>query len=187
MTGILQQAQNKLRTGLFIFGLVTLLAGIAILVWPGKTAVIVTGIFAVYTIIAGVVYFAAGIFSAGMGFGARIWRLVLGALFVVAGVVAFSNLAAFSAAFFVMMAVLIGITWIYEGVLTFMNLGAAGSKGWAIAFGIMSVAAGLIIVVSSFGSLGGAVGAASMLWWAIGVAGVIYGIAEMISAIVMGD
>lgn len=186
MTDILQQAESKARTGLFIFGLITLLAGVAIMVWPGKTAVIVTGIFAVYTIIAGVVYFGVGIFSAGMGFGARIWRLVLGALFVIAGVVAFSNLETFSAAFFVFMAIMIGITWIYEGIATFANLGAAGSKAWAIVFAIMSVVAGLIIVVSSFTSLGGAVGAAGILWWAIGVAGVVYGFAEMIAAVVMG-
>lgn len=184
MTDIFQQATSKARTGLFIFGLITLLAGVAILVWPGKTAEIVTGIFAVYTIIAGTVYFGAGIFSEGLGFGARIWRLILGALFVVAGVVALSNLAAFSAAFFVIMAIMIGATWIYEGVLTFSNLSDSASKGWGILFGILSIVAGGIIVIGSFTSAGGAAASAVMLWWAIGMAAVIYGFAEMIAAVV---
>lgn len=186
MTDIIQQAASKARTGLFAFGLITTLAGIAILVWPGKTAMVVTAIFAVYTIIAGVVYFGTGIFSAGLGWGARIWRMVLGALFVVAGIVALSSLQAFAVFFFMFMAIMIGITWIYEGIVTFSSLGSAGSKGWAIVFGTLSILAGLMIVVGSFGSGVGAASSAVILWWAIGFSAIIYGVAEMIAAIFAG-
>ena len=182
MTNILQQVEGKARTGLFIFGLLTLLAGIAILVWPGKTAEVVTAIFAVYTIVAGVAYFATGIVTFGMGFGARIWRIILGALFIVAGIVALSNLAVFSAFFFIFMAIMIGITWIYEGIITFTSLEESASKGWAITFAILSILAGLMVVVSTFGTGSGAF----ILWWAIGAAGVIYGFAEMVAAIALG-
>ncbi len=156
-----------------IFGLLSLAAGIAIMVWPMKTAMIVTGIFAVYVIVAGLVYVGAGLFSAGMGFGARLWRILLGVLFVASGIIALGSLQSTSAFFFVFIAIMIGVTWIYEGILAFATLGSASSKGGAVFYGIVSILAGLVLL---FTPMWGAVA----LWWVIGLSAIVYGIVEII-------
>lgn len=174
-TDIIAQAQNKLKVAMGVFGLVTLAAGIAILVWPTKTAMIVTGIFAVYVIVAGLAYVGAGFFSSGMGFGARLWRILLGALFVVAGIVALGSLQTTSAFFFVFMSIMIGVTWIYEGFLAFATMSSSSSKGWSVFFGIISIVAGFVLIFSPI------VGAVS-LWWAIGIVAVVYGIVQIVQS-----
>lgn len=177
-TDFIQQARGKVRTAMGIFGLITLVAGIVILVWPLKTAMIVTGIFAVYVIVAGIVYVGAGLFTEGMAFGARFWRIILGVLFVVSGIIGLSSLQATTAAFFVIMAILIGITWIYEGFIAFAALGSATSKGWTVFYAIVSILAGLTILFSPL------LGTIS-LWWLIGLMGVIYGIVEIVESFTM--
>lgn len=161
-----------------VFGLVSLAVGIVILVWPMKTAMIVTGIFAVYVIVAGIVYVGAGLFTQGMAFGARFWRIILGILFVVSGVIGLASLQSTAAAFFVIMAILVGITWIYEGFVAFASLGSAGSKGWTIFYAIVSILAGLTIVFSPLL-------ATVSLWWLIGLMAVVYGIIEIVESFTM--
>ncbi len=170
----IERTRNKLRVAMGIFGLITLAAGIAILLWPMKTAMIVTGIFAVYVIVAGIVYVGASFFSRGMAFGSRFWRLIVGALFVASGIIALTSLQATSAFFFVFMAIMIGVTWIYEGFVAFASLGSSGSKGWTVFYAIVSILAGLTVVFAPVYS-------SFTLWWLVGIAGVIYGIVEIIN------
>ena len=170
---IIQQAGEKLRMAMGVFGLLSLAAGIAIIVWPTKTAMIVTGIFAVYVIVAGLVYVGAGFFSQGMAFGARIWRVLLGALFVISGVVALTSLKSTAAFFFVFMAIMIGVTWIYEGFVAFARLGQSASKGWTAFYAVVSILAGLVIVFSPIYST-------IALWWVIGLSAIVYGIVQII-------
>ena len=69
-----------------------LIVGILILVWPLKTAIVVTAMIAVYAIITGIVYVGLAIFSKTLGGWSRVGHAVLGVLFVIAGIVAFFNL-----------------------------------------------------------------------------------------------
>lgn len=140
---------------------------------------VVTAIFAIYAVIAGLAYLGIGIFSGNLGFGARFWRIAAGVLVAGAGIIALTNLQSTSAFFFIFMAVLIGVTWIYEGFVTIATMRRAPSKGWALFFGIISIIAGLTLV---FASLPGAF----VLWWAIGLSAIIYGIAQIIMAFRIG-
>ena len=56
-------AVNGIRTALGLSGAIALIVGILILVWPGRTAIVVTAIIAVYAVIGGLVYAGLGIFS----------------------------------------------------------------------------------------------------------------------------
>ena len=87
-------AVNGIRTALGLGGVIALIVGILILVWPGRTAMVVAAIIAVYAIVGGLVYAGLGIFSKTMGGWARIGHIVLGILFVVAGIIALTNLGA---------------------------------------------------------------------------------------------
>lgn len=161
-----------------VFGLVALAAGIVVLVWPMQSAKVLTGIFAVYVIVAGIVYVAAGLFTRGISFGARFWRVVLGALLVAAGVIGLSTLATTAAAFLVIMTILVGITWIYEGFVAFATLGSSGAKGWTVFYAIVSILAGLTILFTPLF-------AAVSLWWLIGVMAVVFGIIQIVQAFTM--
>lgn len=168
-------AINGVRTALGIGGVLALIVGILILVWPGKTAVVVTAMIAIYAIAGGLVYAGLGIFSKAMGGWARIGHIVLGILFVIAGIIAFTNLGATAATLGVFLAILVGIMWIVEGVVSLTNLGGATSRGWTIFFAIVSIIAGIMLVSSPLWG-------AALLWWLLGISLVVLGILQIIRA-----
>ena len=92
-----KSAVNGIRTALGIGGVLSVIVGILILVWPGKTAMVVTAIIAIYAIAAGLVYAGLGIFSKTKGGWSRVGHIALGILFIIAGIVAFLNLGAATA------------------------------------------------------------------------------------------
>ena len=80
---IAKSAINGIRTALGVGGVVSLLVGILILVWPGKTAAVVAAIIAIYAIVGGLIYAGLGIFSKSMGGWARVGHIILGIVFVI--------------------------------------------------------------------------------------------------------
>ena len=66
-----KSAVNGIRTALGIGGVLAVIVGILILVWPGKTAMVVTVIIAIYAIAAGLVYAGLGIFTKNRRAGGR--------------------------------------------------------------------------------------------------------------------
>lgn len=157
------------RLALIVGGLAAIVFGVAILVWPTKVAVAITAIIAVYAIIAGVVYIALGFFSRGVRLGGRIGHIVLGLLFVIAGIYAFSSLNQSAAFLAIFLTVLVGVLWIVEGVVSLTTLGEAGSKLFTIVFSILSIVAGFILLSSPLWG-------AAFLWWFFGIALVVLGI-----------
>ena len=106
-----KSAVNGIRTALGIGGVLAVIVGILILAWPGKTAMVVAAIIAIYAIAAGLVYAGLGIFSKNKGGWARVGHIALGVLFVIAGVVALMNLGQTTA----WLAVFIGIVCVVVG------------------------------------------------------------------------
>jgi len=170
-----KSAVNGIRTALGIGGVLALIVGILILVWPGKTAAVVTAIIAIYAIAAGLVYAGLGIFSKTKGGWARIGHIVLGILFIIAGVVALFNLAASTAWLALFIGILVGIMWIVEGIVALSTLGDASSKGWSIFFAILSIVAGIIVLFSPvWGTI--------VLWWILGISLIVLGIINIVRA-----
>ena len=165
-----KSAVNGIRTALGIGGVLALIVGILILVWPGKTAAVVTAIIAIYAIAAGLVYAGLGIFSKTKGGWARVGHIVLGILFIIAGVVALFNLAASTAWLALFIGILVGIMWIVEGIV-----GDASSKGWSIFFAILSIVAGIIVLFSP-------VWGVAVLWWLLGISLIVLGIINIVRA-----
>lgn len=167
---------RTLRVFLIISGIVALLAGLVLLIWPMKSAVIVTGIVAAYLIIGGLVYIGLGVFSAKDSGWARVGHIVLGLLYIVAGVIAFANLGAATVALALVVAIFIGISWILDGIVALTLLGHDGSKVWTMLYAILGIAAGIIVLFSPLY-------AAALLWWILGIALVALGIVQIIRAI----
>ncbi len=174
-----KSAVNAVRTALGIGGVLAAIIGILILVWPGKTAMVVTAIIAIYAIAAGLVYAGLGIFSKTKGGWSRVGHIALGVLFIIAGVVAFLNLSQTTAWLAVFLGILVGIMWIIEGVVALSTLGDASSKGWTIFFAILSIVAGIVLL---FSPIWGAV----VLWWLLGISLIILGIIQIVRAFTFG-
>lgn len=170
---------NGIRTALGISGALLLILGVLILVWPGKTAVVVAGIFAIYVIAAGLVYAGLGFFSRTRGGWSRIGHIVLGVLFVIAGVIAFANLTATAVALATFIGILVGVTWIMEGVVSLSTLRDASAKAWTVFFAAISIIAGITLIISP---LWGAV----VLWWIFGISAVVLGVLQIARAFTFG-
>ena len=170
---------RSLRVFLAVSGVIALLSGLILLIWPGKSAVIVTGIVAAYLIVGGRVYIGLGIFSAGKGGWARIGHILLGVLYIVAGVIAFSNLAAATTALALVVAIFIGVSWIFDGIVSLSLLGTDGTKVWTLLYALLSIAAGVVVLFSPLF-------AAVVLWWVLGISLVAIGLVQIIRAITIG-
>jgi uncharacterized membrane protein HdeD (DUF308 family) len=168
------RARNTLRTVLGISGIIAVIVGILILVWPGHTAVVVTAIIAIYAIIAGLVYAASGIFKAMSGW-ARVGHIVLGVIFIAAGVIAFTRLTATTAGLFIFVGILVGIIWIVEGIISLTTVSAARSKALTIIFAILSIIAGIVLLFSPLYSV--------ILWLLIGASLLVLGIVQIVRAL----
>lgn len=170
---------TSIRVTLAISGAVALIAGVVLLVWPLKSAVIVTGIFASYLILAGLVYLGLGIFSGQKGGWARAGHILLGILYIAAGAVAFLYLPAATITLALITVILIGISWIVDGIVALTLLHGDGSRVWTILYAILSILAGAIVLFSPFL-------AAIALWWVLGVGLVVLGVVQIVRAITLG-
>lgn len=177
-SSVAKEAVNGVRTALGIAGVLSLIVGILILVWPGRTAMVVTAIIAIYAIVGGLVYAGLGIFSKSMGAWARIGHIILGLLFIAAGIVAFFNLAQTTAWLAVFLGILVGIMWIIEGIVSLTTLGDSSSKGWTIFFAIVSLIAGIVLLFSPL--------YIALLWWLLGISLIVLGIMQIVRAFMFG-
>ncbi|KAA9110608.1 HdeD family acid-resistance protein [Microbacterium rhizomatis] len=169
-----KSAVNGIRTALGIGGVIALIVGILILVWPGHSAQVVTAIIAIYAIAAGLVYAGLGIFSKTKGGWSRIGHIVLGILFIIAGIIAFANLTATTVTLAIFLGIIIGIVWIVEGIVSLSTLGDAASKGWTVFFAIISIIAGIVLLFSPL--------YIAILWLFIGISLIVLGIIQIVRA-----
>lgn len=170
-----QRPVNPFRVAVLIGGLIALGFGLAVLVWPVKTALAVTGVLAFYAIAAGIVYIAIGALAKWHSTGSRVGHALLGVLFILAGVYAFVSLQESAAFLAVFVTIMIGVMWIVEGFTALFTLGGEGSGALTILFAIISVIAG-------FALLSTPVWGAGFLWWLFAVSLLVLGILNIVRA-----
>jgi len=168
---------NGARIALLVGGLVAIGFGIAVLVWPTKVAVALTGVIALYAIIAGIVYIAIGLLSKRLSTGGRVGHALLGLLYVLAGGFAFSSLKESAAFLAVFLVIMVGVMWIVEGFTALFTLGAVQNKATTIVFAVISVIAGFSVLTSPLWS-------AVFLWWLIGISMLILGVLNVVRAVI---
>ncbi|BDZ38320.1 HdeD family acid-resistance protein [Microbacterium suwonense] len=168
---------SAIRTSLAITGVIMLVLGLFILIWPSKTAMFFAGIIAAYLIVQGLIYIGSGVFSQGGEGWARIGHVVLGVLYVVGGVLAFVNLFAFTATLVMFFGIMLGITWIIDGVVALSVLNRGRSRIWTIVYAILSIVAGVVLLLSPFYAV--------IFWWLIGISLTALGIVQIVRAITL--
>jgi uncharacterized membrane protein HdeD (DUF308 family) len=145
--GLTRSAVNGIRTALGISGAAALILGVVLLFWPAKTLSVMAVFLGIYFLIAGIARLAIGIFSRGISGGIRTLNLVFGALLLFVGIVALKNVSAAAATLVIFAIAFIGVGWIIEGVVVLAESARAASRGWAITFGILSIVAGIVVLV----------------------------------------
>lgn len=164
------------RLALLVGGLAAVGFGVAVLTWPTKTALALTGVIGAYAIIAGVAYVAIGALSKSLGAGGRIGHLILGLLYIVAGAYAFSSLQQSAVFLALFLTAMVGVMWIVEGFTSLLTLDQSGSKFLTILFAFISVAAGFTLLSSL-------VWGAVFLWWFLGISLIVLGALNVVRAI----
>jgi uncharacterized membrane protein HdeD (DUF308 family) len=128
----------------FAFGIITVLAGVAALVWPGRTLVVITVLFGIQLVVAGIFRFVAA-FALDESGGTRVLYALLGALSIIVGVYAIRHFGVTLGA----LALLLGIFWIVQGfveLFTAISHRGMPERGWTMFIGILSVIAGVVVV-----------------------------------------
>ena len=156
---------------LLFAGILSLLVGIAAIVWPGKTVVVVAVVFAIWLIVSGIFSLVRG-FAPGLSGGMRALFIITGILSLILGV--FAIRGEFQELY--ILSLFIGIGFLFRGFATlFQGFESKEGRGWNIFFGIVMLIGGFIVLVWPGISL-------VTLTWVVGIWLVVIGIYEIIAS-----
>ncbi|QNE34327.1 HdeD family acid-resistance protein [Leifsonia shinshuensis] len=141
-----RSAINGIRAVLGVSGAVAVILGVVLLFWPAKTIAVLAVFLGIYFLIAGIMRLAMGIFARGIGGGIRTLNIILGILLVFLAIVTLKNVSTAATVLVIFALAFIGVGWIIEGVMALVEAGRSRSAGWAIAYGILSIIAGLVVL-----------------------------------------
>jgi uncharacterized membrane protein HdeD (DUF308 family) len=131
---------------LLAFGIATVLLGIIALAWPGRTLLVVAVLFGVQLIVMGIFRFVGAFAVEDVTGGQRVLLALLGVLSLIIGLYAVRHVVIT----LVVLAVLLGIFWIVSGaieIFTALSHREMQGRGWSVLMGVLSVLAGLVILV----------------------------------------
>lgn len=180
MEGMLpRQAKNAIRTVYGVVGVVAILVGAALLLWPGSTLSFAAAALGVYFTISGVVRVVTSIVGLGLPNGWRVLNILVGVLFVAGGVVVVRNAVFSGQAMALLIAVVVGIGWLSEGVMALVESWRTSGAGWAIVYAVISIVAGLVVLCSPI---------SSTIWMVVfgGIALLVLGVFALIRAFTFG-
>jgi uncharacterized membrane protein HdeD (DUF308 family) len=127
-------------------GLVTLALGVAVLVWPGKSAVAAAALFGVYLLASGIAQ-AIAAFTVKVPASSRVLLFLSGVLSVALGVFAFHDFRDGAALW--LLATWIGVGFIFLGVsetALAIDHKELPERGWYIFAGVLAVVAGVMVI-----------------------------------------
>lgn len=178
-----REALDGARVLFGVGGLIAVALGAFVLFAPVASAnvalLLAAALVGIYAVVTGLVYLGVAIFTRGTGGWSRVGHSLLGLLYVIGGVVIFSNLLLSGGVLAIFLSVTLGVLWILEAVLAFATLKTSENKGWTVVYAIVSIVAGLTLILSP---LMGAV----TIWWLFGISMVVLGIVQIARAFKLG-
>jgi uncharacterized membrane protein HdeD (DUF308 family) len=127
------------------YGILTFLAGLAALVWPGETLLVVAVLFGIQLIVSGMFRFVAALATDDLTGGTRVLLALLGVLSVIIGLWAVRHVLITLLA----LTVFLGIFWVVNGfieVFTALSHRGTDDRGWTVLMGLLSIVAGVIVL-----------------------------------------
>jgi len=155
-------------------GVLTLILGIVVSFHPTGSLNVVAVLFGILMILSGIFHLIRVLDSREAH---RVWLGIAGLMFIVVGVLLIRHLHLTRA----VIGLIIGITWIVQGLAALMT-GIAGDvregRGWWIAFGGVSLIAGIVVASTPASSL-------SVLAVLLGIWFIIMGIFEIVAGLML--
>jgi uncharacterized membrane protein HdeD (DUF308 family) len=129
---------------LLILGVVSILFGVVVLVWPDVTLRVMAAFVGIWLLVAGIAR-VIGAFVSGRGFGAQVLSGIVGVLLIVGGVACLRNIVTSLA----VLATIVALTWLFSGLSELVIAFAVGGSRsvWLLVLGIVSILVGLAFVV----------------------------------------
>lgn len=157
-----------------VLGVLSLILGLVVSFHPEGSLNVLAVLIGVFMILSGIFHLIR-VFDARESH--RVWLGLAGLLFIVIGVVLIRHLHLTRA----LIGLLVGITWIVQGVSALIG-GMAGpareGRGWWIAFGAISLIAGIVVTATPADSL-------TVLAVLIGIWCIVMGIFEIVGGLVL--
>jgi uncharacterized membrane protein HdeD (DUF308 family) len=129
---------------LLILGIISILVGVAMLVWPDATLRVTAAFVGIWLLLAGIAR-VIGAFISGRGLGAQVLSGIVGLLLIVAGVACLRNLVTSLA----LLATLVAFMWLFSGlaelVIAFATHGP--TRVWLLLLGAVSTLIGIAFLV----------------------------------------
>lgn len=159
---------------LLAIGIVSIVMGLIVLFWPGPTLFVVAILFAIYLIISGLFLVVSTFGAADHSGWWRLLSFVAGVLSIILGVIAIRN----PAESIILLAIWIGIAWIFRGVGSiswYSSSPELPGRGAGIFLGVVTLIAGIVLIVWPATSIG-------TLVWVAGILLIVVGVFEVIDA-----
>jgi uncharacterized membrane protein HdeD (DUF308 family) len=156
------------------FGIVSVLAGLAALFWPGETVLVLGVIFGIQLVVSGVFELVEALSAAYGTSGARWLTAILGGLSIVVGIILVRHILLSV----LVLGLVLGIYWIVHGVMRVFAAAAhreMPGRGWVVVAGVLSVIAGVIVLAFPVPSL-------VLLAIVLGIWLIVYGLIEIVAA-----
>jgi uncharacterized membrane protein HdeD (DUF308 family) len=161
------------QAGLFV-GIITLVLGIVVAANPTTSINVVAVLVGILLIFSGILQLVRALDTT---VAHRAWSAIVGLGFIVLGVVLIRHLDVTR----VLIALLVGIMWIAQGVVELMVAATERDRegrGWSIVYGLVSLVAGIVVVAVPVSSL-------NALAVLLGIWFIIIGILDIIGAFVL--
>jgi uncharacterized membrane protein HdeD (DUF308 family) len=127
---------------ILVAGIVTLVAGLGTVAWPGRTIVVVAVLIGIQLFVSGILRLIAAFTVEEEGH--RIWDVLVGLASVVVGILCLKDVFQTIAA----LTLIIGIMWVVQGIAEFFAgmAGATRHRGLTILMGILGFVAGVVVL-----------------------------------------
>ncbi|MCP2278014.1 HdeD family acid-resistance protein [Nocardia amikacinitolerans] len=171
--GPVQTLAKSAWQAVLVTGVLTVIIGVLILVWPDKTLLVAGILFGIYLVISGVLQLVAA-FGATKSAGMRVLYFLSGVLSIIIGVFCFRD----ELASILLLGLWIGIGWLFRGVA--MLVAAASDpgmpgRGWQGFFGVITAIAGVVLIIWPVSSV-------ATLTLVAGIWLIVLGIMEIVTA-----
>jgi uncharacterized membrane protein HdeD (DUF308 family) len=157
---------------ILVWALVTLVAGVGTIAWPGRTILVIAVLVGIQFFVSGLVRLTGALALEGEGH--RAWDAIVGLGSVVVGILCLKDVFQTIAA----LTLIIGIMWVVQGIAEFFA-GVAGltrHRGLTILMGILGFVAGVVVLTYPITSV-------LTLAWVLGVWLTAYGIMQIAAAV----
>ncbi|WP_329619879.1 HdeD family acid-resistance protein [Streptomyces sp. NBC_01255] len=161
---------------LLVAGLVSVVLGILVLVWPDASLRVAGVLFGLYLLFSGVMQLVAA-FGTHATTALRVMAFISGALSILLGLFCFRGAMQST----LLLALWIGIGWLFRGITQTVAAAsdpAMPARGWQIFLGVVSAVAGVVLIVSPLES-------ARVLTVLAGVWLIVVGLVELVTAFVI--